>query len=75
MTYIEFVNQKKSPHHPTPLLNVSVGEVHFAPSLILQPINSAKHSQPLNHSTLYLKPETRAPGSLKLETLRFAPET
>ena len=27
MTYIEFVNQKKSPHHPTPWLNVSVGEV------------------------------------------------
>ena len=32
-------------------------------------------SQPFNSSTLYLKPETRAPGSLKPETLRFAPET
>ena len=32
-------------------------------------------SQPFNSSTLYLKLETKAPGSLKPETLRFAPET
>ena len=52
MTYIEFVNQKKSPYHPTPWLNVSVGEVHFAPSSTPQQCEALSTIQPFNHSTL-----------------------